>query len=103
MPGVVAATAAATSPSDATSATRVAGTLRITELRANSSIVDKVERRPMRAAVASHQDPTIRDQIEIGSAPIAGDAAGPLDDRNHRAEIVWLEARFKHEVDEAGG
>src|SRR5438477_152816 len=102
MPGVVAATAAATSPSDATSATRIAGILRITELRANSSTADELERRPMCAVVAGHQDAAVRGDIEIGSAPIGGDAAGPGDDRNHRAEIVWLEARFKNEVDEAG-
>ena len=37
------------------------------------------------------------------AAPIGGDAAGTLDDRNHRAEIVRLEAGFKDEVDEAAG
>src|SRR5947209_2104964 len=102
MPGVVAATAATASPSDTTNATRVAGTLRIAELRANSSTADEIERRPMRAAVAGHQDAAIRIETEIGSAPIGGEASRPLDDRNHRAEIVWLEARFKDEVDEAG-
>src|SRR5438477_8764696 len=103
MPGVVAATAAATSPSDTTSATRVVGTLRIAELRANSSTADELERRPMRAGVAGHQDPAVRGDIEIGSAPIGSEASRPLDDRNHRAEIVRLEARFKNEVDKAGG
>src|ERR1700730_1551677 len=103
MPGVVAATAAAASPSDRTSAMRVAGTLRIAELRANNSTADEFERRPMCAAVAGHQDAAVRVEIEIGSAPIGGEASRPLDDRNHRAEIVWFEARFKDEVDEAGG
>src|SRR6202040_1810975 len=100
MPGVVAATAAATRPSDTMSATRVVGTLRIAELRANSSTADELERHAMRSAVAGHQDAAVGADLEIGSAPIGGDAAGPRDDRNHRAEIVWLEARFKDEVDE---
>src|SRR5947209_16848083 len=103
MPGVVAATAAAISPSDTTSATRVVGTLRIAELRANSSTADELERHPMRAAVAGHQNPAVRGNIEIGSAPIGSEASRPLDDRNHRAEVVRLEARFKNEVDETRG
>src|SRR5260370_24017535 len=57
----------------------------------------------MRAAIAGNQDATVRVEIEIGSAPIGGEASRPLDDRNHRAEIVRLEARFKDEVDEAAG
>src|ERR1700730_13675745 len=103
MPGVVAATAAAASPSDRTSAMRVAGTLRIAELRANNSTADEFERRPMCAAVAGHQDAAVRVAIQTGPATIGGEASRPLDDRNHRAEIVWFEARFKDEVDEAGG
>ena len=57
----------------------------------------------MRAAIAGDENAAVGGEIETRSAPIGGDAAGPLDDRNHRAEIVRLEAGFKDEVDKAGG
>ena len=54
----------------------------------------------MSVAIAGHQDTAVRGEIEICSAPIGGQASSPFDDRNHRAEIVWLQARFKDEVQE---
>ena len=45
----------------------------------------------------------VGDEVESLTPPIGGNAPRPFDDRNHRAEIVRLQAGFKDEVDKAGG
>src|SRR6516165_2623873 len=58
--------------------------------------------RLMSAAIAGDEDAAVRGKIERRALPIGGNAPCALDNRNHRAEIVGLEAGFKDEVDEAG-
>ena len=55
----------------------------------------------VRAPVAGDQHPPVRRQAERRAPPVGGDPAGALDDRQHRAEIVGLEARFDDQIDEA--
>ena len=44
----------------------------------------------MRPPVAGDQNAAVGGETERRALPIRGDPAGPLDDRQHRAEIVGL-------------
>ena len=70
------------------------------QTQAKTALSQQRERRLVRAAVAGDHDTAVRCNRERRAPPVGGDPAGPFDDRQHRTEIVGLQARFNNEVDE---
>src|SRR5271170_3785336 len=83
--------------------TAITDTLRIPIVPAIGLLVEEGQRRLVCIVVASNQDAPVRGQAKPCSAPVCGHASGSLDDRNHRAKIVGLEAGFKDEIDKPRG
>src|SRR5215472_11595384 len=102
MPCVAAACASVMKISEKTRTMITAGELRTTCLRAIFSVVEQGERRLMSAAVASDENAAVGGEVQSPSPPIGGHTPSPFDDRNHRAKIVRLQARFKDKIDEPG-
>ena len=57
----------------------------------------------MHARIAADQHPPVGGEVERAALPVGGDPAGALDDRQHRAEIIGLQAGLDDQVDKAVG
>src|SRR5260221_7906923 len=61
------------------------------------------ERRRVQRRVAGGDDAAVRGEAEGLALPIGEDSAGAFDDRHHGAIVVWFQAGFDDQIDEAAG